>query len=222
MTISPELTEQLRALIQNEGFTLFMTLVAAFQVLLARYSKQDDIVVGTNFAGRNHPELENMIGFFINTVVIRTDLSGNPTLHQVLKRVREVYLEAHAHQDVSFEKLVEVLDPKRSSSYSPIFQFKIDLVRNTKSALNFSSLSSKQFEFDGDNSRSSFARKQSNISNLHECRGGPSDCPRRRFASAKSPASDCEAGLGCGQVPLRHGVAERLSGATAARLERTW
>jgi hypothetical protein len=140
-------------LIKGQGFTLFMTLVAAFQVLLARYSKQDDIVVGTNFAGRNHPELEEMIGFFINTVVLRTDLSGNPTLHEVLKRVREVYLEAHAHQDVSFEKLVEVLNPKRNSSYSPLFQVKIDLVRNTKAALNLSSLSSKQFEFDGDNSR---------------------------------------------------------------------
>src|SRR6185369_14455392 len=153
LTISRELTAQLRSLIQGQGFTLFMTLVAAFQVLLARYSKQDDIVVGTNFAGRNHPELEGMIGFFINTFVLRTDLSGDPTLHEVLKRVREVYLEAHAHQDVSFEKLVEVLNPKRSSSYSPIFQFKVDLVRNTKAALNFSSLSSKQFEFDGHNSR---------------------------------------------------------------------
>jgi NRPS condensation-like uncharacterized protein/acyl carrier protein len=153
VTISRELTQQLRALSQGQGFTLFMTLLAAFQVLLARYSKQDDIVVGTNFAGRNHPELEEMIGFFINTIVIRTDLSGNPTLHEVLKRVREVYLEAHAHQDVSFEKLVEVLRPKRSSSYSPLFQVKIDLVRHTKAALDLSSLSAKQFEFDGDNSR---------------------------------------------------------------------
>jgi len=153
LTISPELTAQLRSLIQGQGFTLFMTFVAAFQVLLARYSKQDDIVVGTNFAGRNHPELEGMIGFFINTFVLRTDLSGNPTLHEVLKRVREVYLEAHAHQDVHFEKLVEVLNPQRSSSHSPIFQVKIDLVRNTKAALNFSSLKTRPFEFDGENSR---------------------------------------------------------------------
>jgi len=153
LTISRELTAQLRSLIQGQGFTLFMTLVAAFQVLLARYSKQDDIVVGTNFAGRNHPELEGMIGFFINTFVLRTDLSGDPTLHEVLKRVREVYLEAHAHQDVSFEKLVEILNPQRSSSHSPIFQVKIDLVRNTKAALDLSSLKARPFEFDGENSR---------------------------------------------------------------------
>jgi alpha-ketoglutarate-dependent taurine dioxygenase len=151
--LSRELTEQLRAFGRSERITLFMTLLAAFQVLLARLSKHTDIVVGTNVAGRNRPELESLIGFFINTLVIRTDLSGSPTFREVLNRVKDVYLDAHAHQDISFEKLLEVLKPKRSPSYSPLFQVKIDLIKNAKAALDFSGIQSRPLAFEDESSR---------------------------------------------------------------------
>ena len=104
-----ELVDQLKSLGQAEGVTLHMTLLAAFQVLLARYSGQDDIAVGTPIAGRNHAELEDLIGFFVNTLVLRTDLSGDPTFRELLGRVRQVSLAAYDHQDLPFEKLVEEL-----------------------------------------------------------------------------------------------------------------
>lgn len=116
------LYQELRTLCQQEGVTLFMTLLAAFQTLLMRYSGQEDIVVGTPVAGRTRVELEGLIGLFANTLALRTDLSGNPTFRQVLQRVREVCLDAYEHQDLPFEKLVEVLQPARSLSYAPLFQ----------------------------------------------------------------------------------------------------
>ncbi|TMC21726.1 MAG: amino acid adenylation domain-containing protein [Chloroflexi bacterium] len=105
LLVSPELLEQLKSLSQREGVTLFMMLLAAFQVLLMRYSGQQDIVVGTPIANRTREELEGLIGFFVNTLVLRTDLSGNLSFLQLLARVREVALQAYAHQDVPFEKL---------------------------------------------------------------------------------------------------------------------
>jgi aspartate racemase len=116
------LSESLRALSRQEGATLFMTLLAAFQVLLSRYSRQDDIVVGTPIANRNRFEIEDLIGFFVNTLVLRSDLSGNPTFRELLRRVREVCLEAYEHQDLPFERLVQELRPERNLSYSPVFQ----------------------------------------------------------------------------------------------------
>jgi amino acid adenylation domain-containing protein len=127
LTVSPRLTEQLKHLAQREGATLFMTLLAAFQVLLSRYAGQTDIVVGTPVAGRNRMELEGLIGFFINTLVMRTDLSGEPTFRETLRRVREVCLGAYTHQDVPFEKLVEELQPERSLSRNPLFQVTFQL-----------------------------------------------------------------------------------------------
>ena len=105
-----------------------MLLLAAFQVLLARYSGQDDIAVGTPIAGRNHAELENQIGFFVNTLVLRTDLSENPTFRELLGRVRQVSLAAYDHQDLPFEKLVEELQPDRHLSRSPLFQVLFQLL----------------------------------------------------------------------------------------------
>ncbi|HEY0605391.1 MAG TPA: amino acid adenylation domain-containing protein, partial [Herpetosiphonaceae bacterium] len=116
-----ELTAALRELSQREGTTLFMTLLAAFNVLLGRYSGQTDIVVGAPIAGRTRAETEPLIGFFANTLVLRTDLAEAPTFRDLLGRVRGVALEAYAHQDVPFEKLVEVLQPPRDLSRNPFF-----------------------------------------------------------------------------------------------------
>jgi len=112
---------------QREGVTLFMTVVAAFQVLLARYSGQDDISVGTPIANRTLPSIEGLIGFFVNTLVLRTDLSCNPSFLELLERVREVALGAYTHQDVPFEQIVKVLQPERDMSRSPLFQVMIGL-----------------------------------------------------------------------------------------------
>jgi amino acid adenylation domain-containing protein len=117
-----ELQRQLKHLSQAEGVTLFMTLLAAFQLLLARWSGQNEVVVGSPISGRTQRETESLIGFFVNTLVLRTSLSGNPTVRELLQRVREVCLQAYAHQDVPFEKLVEELQPQRNLSHSPLFQ----------------------------------------------------------------------------------------------------
>jgi amino acid adenylation domain-containing protein len=120
--LSPELLERLQALGESEGATLYMTLLASFQVLLSKYSGSEDVVVGSPIAGRTRAEVEGLIGFFVNTLVLRTDLSGDPTFRETLRRVREVTLGAYAHQEVPFEKLVAELQPERSMSHSPLFQ----------------------------------------------------------------------------------------------------
>ncbi len=122
LVLSKDLTESLKALSQQEGVTLYMTLLAAFKTLLYRYSGSSDIVVGTVSAGRNRPEIEGLIGFFLNTLVLRTDLSGNPSFREVLKRVREVTLGAYAHEDLPYQKLVQTLQPERNLSQNPLFQ----------------------------------------------------------------------------------------------------
>ncbi|HEU4508036.1 MAG TPA: amino acid adenylation domain-containing protein, partial [Pyrinomonadaceae bacterium] len=122
VVLSQQLTEALRALSGRAGATLFMTLLAAWQTLLSRYSRQDQIVVGTPIAGRNRAETEALIGFFLNSLVLRTDLSGDPTFLELLARVRSVALGAYAHQEMPFEKLVEELQPERDTGRSPLFQ----------------------------------------------------------------------------------------------------
>ena len=116
------LSDQLQALSRHEGATLFMTLLAAFQLLLSRYTGQDDIVVGSPIAGRRRAQLEKLIGFFVNMLVLRTDVSGDPTFRQLLKRVGGVATAAYEHQDIPFEKLVEELEPERDLSRNPLFQ----------------------------------------------------------------------------------------------------
>jgi amino acid adenylation domain-containing protein/non-ribosomal peptide synthase protein (TIGR01720 family) len=120
--LSPSLSESLRALSREAGVTLFMLLLAAFKVLLCRYSGQENIVVATPIAGRDQSEIEGLIGFFVNTLVLHTDLSGNPSFREVLERVREVALGAYAHQELPFEKLVEEIRPERDTSRNPLFQ----------------------------------------------------------------------------------------------------
>jgi amino acid adenylation domain-containing protein len=127
LTIPQRVTEALRELSQREGATLFMTLLAAFQTLLQRYSGQQQIVVGSPIAGRNRAEIEGLIGFFVNTLVLRTDFQGEPSFRELLRRVREVCLGAYAHQDVPFEKLVEELQPDRDLSRNPLFQVTLEL-----------------------------------------------------------------------------------------------
>ena len=119
---SRSLSDALGALSRKEGGTLFMTLLAAFQTLLYRYTGQDDIAVGSPIAGRARPEIEGLIGFFVNMLVLRSDMSSNPSFCELLAQVRKAALGAYEHQDVPFEKLVEVLHPDRDLSRSPLFQ----------------------------------------------------------------------------------------------------
>jgi amino acid adenylation domain-containing protein len=120
--LSHELSDRVRSLSRREGVTLFMTMLAVFQTLLARYSGQDDIVVGAPIANRTRSDVEGLIGVFVNTLVMRTDLSGNPTFRELLGRVRQVAVAAYAHQDLPFEKLVDELQPQRGLNHTPLFQ----------------------------------------------------------------------------------------------------
>ncbi len=116
------LADRLKAMSREHGITPYMLLLAGFKALLHRYSDQDDIVVGTPTAGRNRSEIESLIGFFINTLVLRTDLSNNPSFVELFGRVKQTALDAYAHQDVPFDRLVEELRPERDLSRNPLFQ----------------------------------------------------------------------------------------------------
>ncbi|MGA2802168.1 MAG: amino acid adenylation domain-containing protein [Verrucomicrobiota bacterium] len=120
--IPAALTRQLNQLSQREGVTLFMTLLAAFNALLSRYAQREEIAVGTFVANRNRSEVEQLIGFFVNILMLYTNLSGDPDFKEILKRVRTVALEAYAHQDLPFQKLVAELQPERSMTHSPLYQ----------------------------------------------------------------------------------------------------
>jgi amino acid adenylation domain-containing protein/non-ribosomal peptide synthase protein (TIGR01720 family) len=122
LELNKDLTAKLKQLSQGSGVTLFMTLLAAFNTLLYRYTNQEDICVGTTIANRHSRELESLIGYFINTLVMRTDLSGNPSFRELLQRVRDVAWEAYNHQDLPFDQLVAKLQPKRDLSHTPLFQ----------------------------------------------------------------------------------------------------
>ncbi len=146
--IPASLTRALKHLSRTEQVTLFITLLSAFKVLLYRLSAQDDIAVGSGIIGRNQPETEGLIGFFINTLVLRTRLSGNPTFQEVLGRVREVVLGAFAHQELPFEKIVEELKPERDSSHSPMFQVMFSLQIMSPEAIEFSGLTISALDYE--------------------------------------------------------------------------
>jgi amino acid adenylation domain-containing protein/non-ribosomal peptide synthase protein (TIGR01720 family) len=122
VALPPALARELNALSQREGVTLFMTLLATFQILLGRYSRQTDIVVGSPIANRTRPEIKDLIGVFVNMLVLRTSLSGNPSFLALLQQVRALTLDAYAHQDLPFERLVDELQPARNLNHTPLFQ----------------------------------------------------------------------------------------------------
>jgi amino acid adenylation domain-containing protein len=140
MVVSKSLTEALRRLSRAEGVTLFMTLLAAFKILLQRHAGQDDISVGSPIANRNRAENEPLIGLFLNTLVLRTDLSNNPSFRELLARVREVCLGAYTHQDLPFEKLVEELHPQRNLNRHPLFDILFNFDDSVSPSLNLAGL----------------------------------------------------------------------------------
>jgi amino acid adenylation domain-containing protein len=146
--LSKPLSAELRSLSNRHGVTLFMTLFAAYQTLLHRYSGQNDIVIGSPVAGRNRSELESLIGFFLNMLVLRADLSGNPSFRELLVRVREICLEAYAHQDLPFERLVEELRPKRDLSYNPFFQVTFAIQHGPRFQLDLPGLTAMDVDVD--------------------------------------------------------------------------
>ncbi|BAY99591.1 condensation domain-containing protein [Tolypothrix tenuis PCC 7101] len=152
--IPANLAQAIQALSHQEGVSLFMTLLAAFQVLLLQYTKQEDIVIGTDIANRNRAETESLIGFFMNLLVLRTDLSGNPSFRELLARVRQVTLEAYAHPDLPFEELVKALQPERSlSNTSPLFQVLFVLQNTPMPSLDLPGLTLKEWFWRNDTAR---------------------------------------------------------------------
>jgi amino acid adenylation domain-containing protein/non-ribosomal peptide synthase protein (TIGR01720 family) len=143
--LAKSLSDALAALSQREDVTLFMTLLAAFQTLLARYSGQDDIAVGTPIANRTRAELERLIGCFVNMVVMRSDLGGNPSFRDLLQRVRQVALGAYSHQDLPFERVVDAVQPTRDLSHTPLFQVVFILQNTPMPALELSGLRLREY-----------------------------------------------------------------------------
>ncbi|MDZ8086286.1 MAG: amino acid adenylation domain-containing protein [Nostoc sp. DedQUE12b] len=153
LQLSKSLSKALLALGQQEGVTLFITLLAAFQALLYRYTQQEDIAIGSPIANRNRSEIEGLIGFFVNSLVLRTDLSGNPTFRELLSRVKEIALGAYSHQDLPFEKLVEELHPERNLNQNPLFQVVFALQNAPMTALELPSLTLSSLPFETETTR---------------------------------------------------------------------
>ncbi|MCF2150429.1 amino acid adenylation domain-containing protein [Desmonostoc muscorum LEGE 12446] len=146
--LNQDLTQKLKRLSQESGTTLFMTLLTAFTLLLSRYSGQEDIVVGSAIANRNRRETEPLIGFFVNTLALRTNLEGNPSFLELLERVKQVTLDAYDHQDLPFEKLVDELGIERSLSHHPLFQVAFSLQNQTKQQLETNGLTLTPFKWE--------------------------------------------------------------------------
>jgi hypothetical protein len=143
-----DLRDALKELARSNNATLFMVLLATFDVLLARHSGQDDIVVGSPIAGRQQTDLEALIGLFLNTLAMRTDLSTNPSFSELLKQVQTTALDAYAHQDLPFDKLVDALQPSRDMSHSPVFQVQFMLQNAPASAEPVQGLELSGLEFE--------------------------------------------------------------------------
>ncbi|MEH2239777.1 amino acid adenylation domain-containing protein [Nostoc sp.] len=146
--LNQDLTQKLKRLSQESGTTLFMTLLTAFTLLLSRYSGQEDIVVGSAIANRNRRETESLIGFFVNTLALRTNLQGNSTFLELLERVKQVTLDAYDHQDLPFEKLVDELGLERSLSHHPLFQVAFSLQNETQQQLETNGLTLTRFTWE--------------------------------------------------------------------------
>lgn len=149
LILPKELRDGIIDLGRREGCTLFMTLLAALNVLLYRYTGQSDLSVGTAIANRNRSDVEELIGFFVNTLVMRTDLSGKPTFRELLARTKKVALEAFSHQDLPFEKLVEEVQPERIPGRTPLFQVLFHLQNVLVETLELSGLSLTQLPLEG-------------------------------------------------------------------------
>ncbi|MEH2050450.1 amino acid adenylation domain-containing protein [Nostoc sp.] len=148
LKLNQDLTQKLKRLSQESGTTLFMTLLAAFTLLLSRYSGQEDIIVGSAIANRNRRETESLIGFFVNTLALRTNLQGNPTFLELLERVKQVTLDAYDHQDLPFEKLVDELGLERSLSHHPLFQVAFGWQNETQQQLEINGLTLTRFTWE--------------------------------------------------------------------------
>jgi hypothetical protein len=146
--IDEELTTKLRVLSRAEGCTLFMTLLSAFQILLSRWSNQQDIIIGTPIANRARPEIEGLIGFFVNTLALRTRLDESLSFKELLQRNRETCLGAYAHQDLPFEKLVAAMQPERRLTHSPLFQVMFNMNNAVLQNLHLPGLQSTFFDGD--------------------------------------------------------------------------
>src|SRR3954447_16708902 len=148
LPIGRELASSLETTVRRLGVTPFMALLAGFATLLSRYGGQSDVVVGTPIANRGRAELEDVIGFFVNTLALRLDRRGEPGFSELARRAREVALGAYAHQDVPFERLVSELQPERDLSYSPVFQVMLALQNLPEPDLDLPGLQVSQLELD--------------------------------------------------------------------------
>ena len=156
LVLSPELSDAVRALCRSEGLTPFMTLLAAFELLLGRWSGQDDFAVGSPVANRTRAETERVLGYFVNMLAFRADLSGNPTVREFLARVREVSLEAFENQEIPLEVLIPVLKPDRDASRSPLFQVMFILQNNALPEVGSLDLAISPLDLDQGNGTSKF------------------------------------------------------------------
>jgi amino acid adenylation domain-containing protein len=153
IALSESLTAAINELSRREAVTQFMTLLAAFNVLLYRYSGQDDVVVGSPVTNRNRTEIEGVIGFFVNTLVLRNNLAGKPTFKQLLSRVRDAFLDAYAHQDLPFENLVQELQADRELSRNPLFQVMFALQNATRPPPQISRITIERMEIESETSQ---------------------------------------------------------------------
>jgi len=145
ITFNPVIKDRIYGMTKEKGVTLYMFMLAAFKVLLLKLSSQEDVIVGSPIAGRNHPDIENIIGFFVNTIALRTDLGGDPLFDELLGRVREVCLDGYGNQDYPFDSIIDILNPVRDTGRSPIFST-FFVLQNEADSLSFSNLEGMNME----------------------------------------------------------------------------